>query len=53
MTFDRLQGAHCEIGATSTEYALLAALLAAVIAAAVGLLGQEVLSLFQELDGAF
>lgn len=42
-----------ERGATAVEYALLASLIAAVIAGVVGILGQEVLALFQQLEGAF
>lgn len=42
-TPDRQDG---ETGATSVEYALMASLIAAVIAVAVGALGQAVLGLF-------
>ena len=39
-----------ELGATSVEYALIAALIAAVIALTVGLLGGEVLAMFESVD---
>jgi hypothetical protein len=42
-----------EHGATAVEYALMAALIAVVIAAAVGLLGQEVIDLFVIPPGYF
>ncbi len=38
-------------GATAVEYAILASLIAAVIAAAVGLLGQAVAGLFTSFTG--
>ena len=40
---------HDERGATAVEYALLAVFIAAVIAATVGLFGQDVLELFQRV----
>lgn len=40
-------------GAAAVEYAVLVAGIAVVIAAVVGLLGSEVVRLFQLLDGAF
>ncbi len=40
---------HDERGATAVEYALLAVFIAAVIAATVGIFGQEVLALFDRV----
>ena len=40
----------CERGATAVEYALLASLVAAVIAAVVMVLGQDVLQLFESVS---
>ncbi|MDR6120398.1 Flp pilus assembly pilin Flp [Aeromicrobium sp. SORGH_AS981] len=40
---------HDERGATAVEYALLAASIAAVIAVAVGIFGQDVLELFERV----
>ena len=42
-----------EDGATSVEYAIMASLIAAVAAAAVGQLGLAVLNLFQIVAGLF
>jgi Flp pilus assembly pilin Flp len=55
----RRLGAHCylpptdESGATAIEYALIASFIAAVVAAAVGALGQQVVALFQTLPIPF
>lgn len=42
--------AENETGAAAVEYALIAALIAAVIALSVSLLGQEVLAMFESVD---
>jgi Flp pilus assembly pilin Flp len=42
--------ASWEKGATAVEYGLLAGLIAAVIAASVSLLGEEVLAMFESVD---
>ena len=41
-----------EDGATAIEYALIAALIAAVIAVGVGLIGDHVKALFDKVEGA-
>ena len=46
----RLQHLASDRGATSVEYALIASLIAAVIAALVTLLGQDVLGLFTSVN---
>ena len=46
----RLKNVISESGATSVEYALIASLIAAVIAALVTLLGQDVLGLFTSVN---
>ena len=40
-------------GATVIEYALIASLIAVVITAAVGFVGQSLLGAFQQVQGAF
>ena len=42
-----------DLGATSVEYALMAGLVAAVIALAVGAFGQAVIALFTPIISAF
>ena len=44
---------RAEEGASSVEYAILVALIAAVIIGTVTILGQDILGLFASLDGTF
>lgn len=53
MVVDSLRQIHRASGATSIEYALLASLIAAVIASVVGVLGTQILDLFNTVIGAF
>jgi Flp pilus assembly pilin Flp len=46
----RIRNVVSERGATAVEYALIASLIAAVIAALVMLLGQDVLGLFESVN---
>lgn len=53
MVSDWLERLQRSRGATSLEYALLASLIAAVIAAVVGVLGTQILDLFNTVIGRF
>jgi pilus assembly protein Flp/PilA len=49
---NRLAGMHNEDGATAAEYGLFVALIAAVIVAAVQLLGENILAAFDTINDA-
>lgn len=48
-----MNGLRGDEGATSVEYGLFVALVAAVVIVAIGLLGTQVLELFHSVEGRF